>query len=434
MKLPGTPRAEARTILNELWLGTATKPAQHLYPHQWSWDSAFIAIGNRHHRWDRATLELRTLFEAQWPSGMVPHIVFSDTGGEYFPNAAFWDVFNSCTRPPPRPSSGICQPPVHATAAWLIYQSRPDGEGRAFLSEIYPKLAAWHDYLHRDRAVGSPLAEIWHPWESGMDNSPIWDQLLTDLRFEPADVPPYRRVDNVLIHSDDRPSDADYDRYAYLVGRLRAEAYEPTNPGGLPFRVRDVLFNGALARAEFDLANIADELRIDGSERRAKGNAVAEAIHSELWDPAAKIFYSQDSATGMLIEARHAGGLMGLLVPLDADRRAGLIETMESSFLVSLGEHAAVVLTVPEGDAGFDAIRYWRGPTWIQMVWLVALGLEGNGEIELAERMRNGVVRLVEIAGFFEYFNPRTLRGHGTDRFGWTSALYLDLLQGRSAG
>ena len=66
----------ARTVLDDNWLGGATKPAPRLYPHQWSWDSAFVAIGNRHDRWDRAALEMRTLFDAQWSNGMVPHIVF----------------------------------------------------------------------------------------------------------------------------------------------------------------------------------------------------------------------------------------------------------------------------------------------------------------------------------------------------------------------
>ncbi len=36
---------KAKTILNNNWLGKSTKPAPDLYPHQWNWDSGFIAIG-----------------------------------------------------------------------------------------------------------------------------------------------------------------------------------------------------------------------------------------------------------------------------------------------------------------------------------------------------------------------------------------------------
>ena len=34
----------AKAVLDQNWLGHATKPAPRLYPHQWSWDSAFIAL------------------------------------------------------------------------------------------------------------------------------------------------------------------------------------------------------------------------------------------------------------------------------------------------------------------------------------------------------------------------------------------------------
>ena len=40
----------AEAILEENWRGTFTVPSSVQYPHQWSWDSAFVAIGNRHAR------------------------------------------------------------------------------------------------------------------------------------------------------------------------------------------------------------------------------------------------------------------------------------------------------------------------------------------------------------------------------------------------
>ena len=58
-------------------VGGWTKPAPRLYPHQWSWDSAFIAIGLAHLDPGRALGELEHLFEAQWTDGRVPHIVIN---------------------------------------------------------------------------------------------------------------------------------------------------------------------------------------------------------------------------------------------------------------------------------------------------------------------------------------------------------------------
>ena len=73
--------------------GGWTKAAPDLYPHQWSWDSAFIAIGWAHIDPVRAIEELERLFVRQWATGKVPHIVFDDNApiGSYFPDWTYWD-------------------------------------------------------------------------------------------------------------------------------------------------------------------------------------------------------------------------------------------------------------------------------------------------------------------------------------------------------
>ena len=55
---------QAKAVLDFNWTGEYTMPGPRLYPHQWSWDSAFVAIGYSHFDQDRAMGELRHLFEA----------------------------------------------------------------------------------------------------------------------------------------------------------------------------------------------------------------------------------------------------------------------------------------------------------------------------------------------------------------------------------
>ena len=50
----------AADVLEANWTGGSTVPSRGLYPHQWSWDSAFIAIGLRHLSPLRAQTELET--------------------------------------------------------------------------------------------------------------------------------------------------------------------------------------------------------------------------------------------------------------------------------------------------------------------------------------------------------------------------------------
>ena len=81
--------ARARHVLHLNDMGGWTRAALSLYPHQWSWDSAFIAIGLAHLDIRRAAQELRTLFAHQWMTGKVPHIVFNPTAppDSYYPGA-----------------------------------------------------------------------------------------------------------------------------------------------------------------------------------------------------------------------------------------------------------------------------------------------------------------------------------------------------------
>src|SRR5687767_1103787 len=106
----------AEDVLTGNWKGLHTVPAKTLYPHQWSWDAAFIAVGLAHVAPQRAWQDLHSLFEAQWPDGRVPHIVFdpSVADRDYFPGPSFWKS--------PHGTTGIVQPPVHALAALLVHR------------------------------------------------------------------------------------------------------------------------------------------------------------------------------------------------------------------------------------------------------------------------------------------------------------------------
>src|SRR5439155_3331455 len=178
---------------------------------QWSWDAAFIAVGRSWTDQQRAQLELESLFAAQWENGLLPHIVFNPAAppDSYFPGPDFWDAGRAVGRGGrvTPATSGITQPPLHARAALEVYRRAADRAGAlAFLRRLYPKLSAQHDYLARWRDVARHgLAVIVHPWESGMDNAPIWDEDLDGLEIPAGALPPYRRHD--LVHADpaDRP-------------------------------------------------------------------------------------------------------------------------------------------------------------------------------------------------------------------------------------
>src|SRR4051794_35704332 len=289
----------ALDVLEANWRGASTVPSPALYPHQWSWDSACIAIGYSHLNHDRAQQELRSLFAGQWRNGLLPHIVFAD-GQDYFPGPEFWRTDVSPDAPEARRTSGIVQPPVHATSVRQVHLTDDDPErAQAFLAEMLPKLEAWHDYLYRERdRNGDGLLEIWHPWESGMDNSPLWDRALARIDLSNGKAPEYERIDRTLVNPAERPTDWEYDRYAYLVELYRDLEYVGAAIREVcPFVVHDVLFNSLLVQANRDLAELARRGGRDPQRHEERAAMTAVALE-QLWDEEEGAYFDRDLVAG----------------------------------------------------------------------------------------------------------------------------------------
>ncbi len=236
--------------------GGYTKPSLNLYPYQWNWDSAVIALGLSHFDLPAAQMEIRSLLKGQWRDGMVPHIVFHKLDPNYFPGPDFWQT-------PGAPNaaevltSGITQPPLLASMVRQIHRKHPMLD---FVREVYPKMLAWHRWMHTDRdADGSGLVCLVHPWESGTDDAPRWLSVMAGIT--PVDLPAYKRIDNTRVNPNQRPNQADYDRFVYLVDIFRRRKYDAKAIlADSPFLVQDVLFNSILYRANLDLRALAEDL------------------------------------------------------------------------------------------------------------------------------------------------------------------------------
>jgi hypothetical protein len=419
-------------VLDANWMGHATRASARLYPHQWSWDSACIAIG--YAGWDqaRAQAELRWLFAGQWADGLLPHIRFADDA-RYFPGPEFWQTDRSPRAPKHPKTSGIVQPPVHATAVWHVYRCAGNGDGaEQFLRELMPGLVAWHEYLYRERARGGDgLVEIWHPWESGMDNSPLWDEALA--RISPGDeaIPAYERVDLDFVDAAQRPTDAEYDRYAYLVKLYRDWDYDARRiRDESPFVVHDVLFNSLLVQANRDLAEIARALDADPGRFEAWAEQTAASLDAELWDDAEGSYGDYDVRAGERVRAQTAAAFSPLFAGIPTEDRARQLKERLMDFTVAIDGVGRVVTSVAPDDVNFDPALYWRGPAWPMLNWVVDAGLRRYGFMDEAMEIRNGLLELVRREGFWEHYNGTTGGGQGTEQLSWTAALVLDFLNG----
>ncbi|HEY8218211.1 MAG TPA: trehalase family glycosidase [Acidimicrobiia bacterium] len=414
--MAGTLHDEAVAVLEQNHRDGYTVPAIGLYPYQWCWDSGPIALGwAAAGRWTEAWSELDRLLSAQWATGMVPHIVFWKPSPDYFPGPDVW-----ATHADP-PSTGITQPPLPISAAARLFTADPDRDrAAAELDGLWPRLVAWLEWIERARSGPHGACVVVHPWESGMDNSPRWDAPLEDV--PEASHRHLERRDVATVAAAQRPTEAEYRRFLGIVERLRAAGWDTERQvADSPFAVEDVTFTAITARAAADLASAGDASGHDTSAVTRFAASTRAGI-AALWDDDTGWFRSFDVKGSAPAQPLTAGG------PLAWWARAATAE-QTSRMLTRLDDWAGIVpFSVPSSDPtdpSFEPERYWRGPVWVLVNWMIADGLASCGHTDRAERLRTETRALVERSGFCEYFDPRTGDGIGGHGFSWTAALTL---------
>ena len=409
----------ARTILRTNDRGGYTVPNGRVYPFQWNWDSAFVALGFDTFDRDRAWTEVERLFSVQWPDGFVPHIIFWQDDEGYFPGPTVWATG---TTPP---TSGITQPPVAATVVRRLWDSAvAAGEGDAFrprVEHLFDRLLDWHRWFADVRDPdGRGVVVAMHPWETGRDNSPEWD--LPGEPIDVANVGEYTRRDTGHLDAKMRPTKLEYDRYLALVQHGRATGWDHAEIARTsPFKVADVGMSMILLRANRDLFALAGLLVRDGSEI-AGWIARAEAGIGWLWDDRVQTWCSRDLLTG-----KHSGFVTSASF---LSFYAGLTDPAKDAAMLGhfdrIARHVRYVMpSLDPADPGFQMIRYWRGPVWAVVNWMIGTGLTEAGETARGDRVRDDTLALMKSTGFYEAWSPIDGTGSGGDDFSWTAAIGL---------
>jgi glycogen debranching enzyme len=410
-------RDQAIDILEANDRGGYTVPTARLYPYQWNWDSVFTALGFAVFDRARAWRELDMLFQAQWADGMVPHIIFRKNDPDYFPGPGIWQSNTDI------PTSGHSQPPVAASAILTMVETGgADDETRARV--FFPKLMAWHRWWHEMRDPdGTGVVGIIHPWESGRDNCPDWDSGMALIKV-PDDLGPYHRRDTDHVNPQERPTVEQYDRYLSILkfGReCRWNHVKIARDG--PFFMADPGCQFTLLRGDRDLLTLAKRFGETDAIAELEGWIERSVAGSEaLWNEKAGGFVAKELRTGALSGAITNASMLALYSGAATDAQAAKMLRHAREIM------DAVEFGFPSWDPrmnGFEARRYWRGPVWSVMNYMIAIGLEENDQADLAARIRSDTLRMVEQSGFYEYFDPLTGDGLGGPHFSWTAAIHL---------
>jgi hypothetical protein len=408
-------------ILRKNDRGGYTVPNGRVYPFQWNWDSVFVALGFDVFDRNRAWTEIETLFRAQWDDGFLPHIVFWKDDPGYFPGPAVWETGTDPV------SSGITQPPVAATVVRKLWESAKaarQAEGyRDRLEALFPKLLALHRWFHeyRDPDQRGIVVAV-HPWETGRDNSPEWDA--PGEGIDASGVGDYVRRDTSHLDAKMRPTKLEYDRYLALVQFGRATGWDHRRiADDSPFRVADVGMSMILLRANRDLAALADELgKATEASKIREWVELAERGIGWLWNDKVQAWCSRDVRTGRSSGYITSASFLCFYAGL---RDEGRDRAMRGHFDRIAGMVDYMVPSLDPADAGFQMVRYWRGPVWAVVNYMIGTGLREAGEAERAEKVRNDTLALMARNGFYEAYSPVDGSGSGGDDFSWTAAIWL---------
>lgn len=424
----------AKEIINLNWRDGFTVPTNRLYPFQWMWDSGFVALGTSTYNLNMALSEIDKMFSGQWENGMIPHILFhSEKEKTYFPNYDFWKSSVNSGAPTFPKSSGITQPAVFGFVLKNILQEHwSNTDVRDFVKSLFNKVVKYHRFLYEYRDPNKEgLFYIFHPWESGRDNSPLWDDPLSKIVIQPGEIPDYTRRDTSIAHADERPTKDQYDKYVYLMELGKKYQYDGREIAEeSPFLVQDCMMNAILIKSNQSLIEIASDLNMD-SGRLMEWQALSRSNFDEkFWCDFLNTYVSYDQRNNTQMTHKEIGGLVPLFAEIPDQERASLINQYLND-LTEKGFYLCPSFDV-ESDL-FDSKRYWRGPIWPQMNWMIHQGLKSYGFRDTAETVKNDFIELVDKLGFYEYFEARKevvknlSRGYGGKDFSWTASTYIHL-------
>jgi glycogen debranching enzyme len=263
----------------------------------------------------------------------------------------------------------VTKPPLIAWAAWKLYEHSGD---REFLDEIYQPLVRSNTWWFEQNDVDqNGLCEYQHPYSSGLDDSPLWD-------------------------------------------------------GGMPVESPDL--NTYLCLQQESLAHIADILgeRRDAELWVKRADNMAQRMIRHMWDERSGLF--QAIRRGERIGVRTPFSLFPLLtgrMPETIVRRLAAHLANEQEFWPRFP-----VPTVALDDPAFDPETMWRGPTWVNVNYLLIEGLQRSRLPDLARELRRRTLKLVSRGpDLYEYYHPLTGERppRAASTFGWTAALFIDL-------
>jgi putative isomerase len=342
----------------------AMMPSMIHYVGAWQWDAFFHALAYRHVDQRLAENQLRLVLDHQREDGMIPDAIH-DEG-----TVTQWKL------PDSDQEVEVTKPPLLAWTALKLYQTSGN---RDFLDEIYEPMQRWNRWwFEKNDDDGDGIVQYNHPYSSGLDDSPLWDE------GTPVESPELN---------------------TYLVMAMDALT---------------------------EMAGILG-LAADAAEWRARAETLMQKMMTHFWDKDRGVFWATRDHKPIRVLTPFN------LYPLLTGRLGAHETDSLVAHLLSPNEFLTQypIPTVSRTDRQYDPNRMWRGPTWVNINYLFIEGLARCGYSTQARVLRDKTLELLmRHNDIYEYYHPETgdPPPNAASVFGWSSAVFIDLAIKASRG
>ena len=125
---------------------------------------------------------------------------------------------------------------------------------------------------------------------------------------------------------------------------------------------------------------------------------------SKLWSEEHRCFFNYDLVADEVLDEITTGTVLPLFAGLASQSKGAYMADLIDEWLDATA--FALSSTHPASDR-FEPQRYWRGPVWLHINWMIAEGLSDYGYADLAERVKQATRKCVDESGFYEYFDAQ---------------------------
>lgn len=364
----------------------------------------------------RAINEIKSVLDSQWSNGLLPQIRFVEGQTGYSPDAEEWGVKKKVSGNEKWQTSGVTQPPNIGFALWTVFKgSRNKLDLLPFVESFYPKLRKAHDFFLTERdPKREGLASVFHPWATGSDNTPSYDDIIErarkTLKAKGFEQRIKKRRDITTVNSEQRPKKKDYETYGRLIGFYIAKGYSQRRIyAECPFVVQDVVVNTFLKESIYSMAKMTEVLEEHYKKKNPEkatyysretqrnkrlASKVKGAIRNKLFDDVTGYFYSFDVREDRLLDIADVHSLVPLIGKTASEEQGKyLIEHLLNRKEFN-PENGFMVPSFPVNSPHFENQRYARGPIWPVRNWMIIRGLE-KYDRKLSAKLKKQTIGLV---------------------------------------